>query len=267
MYDWLALNKDKRNIIDDVKNKWMKLIDNPKTTEHEVHRFLENHIGLFFGNSDGTVVTKLKLSDDYTTDLVILRDNASYGFEYELIELEPPNDKVFTAQGNQSAKFSHALQQIEDWQRWIGNHREKTKKLLPSKKFNLTNEPQINYTIIIGRRKDLIEFDDKRLQKASSYGVNIRSFDYLTDKLIRNAFLNEPFYEVPSSDYVGDEVRINDGEINLLVSPFKKALTYSSWKKITSSKSFYESHSAGWNWKLFLEHTEYNEKLFSKFKE
>ncbi len=264
MNKWSTLNDSKKEIITKVKEQWISLIDNESTNEHNVHEFIDNHSGLFFGTNEGFAISKVKLSDEYITDLVILRDKASYGFEYELIELESPRDKTFTQKGNQSANLTEAIQQIEDWQRWIQNHLESSKKLFPSKKFNLTHIPQIKYTVIIGRREELGIYDNKRFQKTSNSGIEIRSFDYLTDKLSRNFFTDEPYYEL-IKDNNSSIKKIGDNEIYKLISPFRKSMSYSSWKKIIQSNKFYESHSAGWNWELFLEHVKNNEALLSEF--
>lgn len=186
----------------------------------------------------------------------------SYGFQYELIELESPNDKAFTSKGTQTSALTEALQQIEDWKRWISNNLQKSKELFPSKSFHLTNKPQIRYTLIIGRREELSVNDDKRLQKASLYGVDIRSFDYLTSQLKKMMIVNFPFFEVPKHPY---DNHISEEEINQLINPFKKCLPYAQWKEIVKSKGFYQSHMAGWNWKHFIAHTPINEELLSEY--
>ncbi|WP_428239510.1 Shedu anti-phage system protein SduA domain-containing protein [Gynuella sp.] len=262
MHDWSKLNDVKRSVLNQIIFKWENLINDTKSTEHDVHQFISDHASLFFDNPDAPVVSRLKLGDDYITDLVVMRDNESYGFLYELIELESPNDKMFTSKGIQTSALTEALQQIEDWKRWIGDNLSKAKEIFPSKAFHSTHKPQLKYTIIIGRRDEVLLNNEKRLQKSHDYGVEIRSYDYLTSRIKNLKVVNFPCFEVPINDWEND---ISEEELNILISPFRKCLPYARWKRIVKSKKFYTSHMAGWNWKNFISNTPINEDVLHEF--
>ncbi|MGR1221257.1 Shedu anti-phage system protein SduA domain-containing protein [Metapseudomonas otitidis] len=262
MHDWSKLNNEKRAVLDIVIDSWKKLINATNTTEHDTHQFISDHASLFFWNSDAPVISRLRLGDDHITDLIVMRDNGSDGFTYELIELESPNDRTFTARGTQSTALTEALQQIEDWKRWISDNPSKAKELFPSKSFQLWDRARIRYTVIIGRREDSFAHIEKRRQKSDLYGVDIRSYGFLTDQLKRLRATNFPDFEVPQYDWKNS---ISEEDINKLINPFRKCLPYSKWKEITRAKEFYSSHMAGWNWKLFIEHTPINEEMLSAF--
>ena len=110
MHDWTLLNTERRGVLEEVAGAWEVLLGNRKLKELAYHKFLEDHAGLFFSNPMGTyiVISNLQMGADFRPDLVVVSDNESYGFRYDLIELESPHDRVFTSNGRQSAKLTHA---------------------------------------------------------------------------------------------------------------------------------------------------------------
>jgi hypothetical protein len=97
MYDWSLLNVERRGLLKQVVRKWKRLVENKELDELAYHKFLEDHAGLFFSNPMGTyiVISNLQLGADFKPDLVVVSDNESYGFRYELIELESPHERRF----------------------------------------------------------------------------------------------------------------------------------------------------------------------------
>jgi hypothetical protein len=194
---------------------------------------------------------------DLKPDLVIVSDNQSYGFRYELVELESPHDRVFTSKGRQSAKLTHALQQLEDWELWIQSHSDSAKDLLPSKAHLVWGDPQVSYTVVIGRRQEMLLNNERRIQKSTKYKCSIRSFDYLTDRLRQS-----PFMPMPLCDHGGN---LTDDEANRIASPFFRAMSSSAWKGYRTSAKFSHSHSLGFSGPRLLEFRPENAALFDRF--
>ena len=197
MYDWTLLNRKDCDLVGEVVKSWEALLGSTRLKEPTYHRFLADHAGLFFSNPNGTyiVISNLEMGAELRPDLVVVSDKRSFGFRYELFELESPHDLPFTSKGGQSAKLTHALGQVEDWQRWLRKHPDGAKELFPSKAHWVWGDPQLSYTVVIGRRDEMIRNNERRIQKSNKYGCSIRSFDHLTDQLRQNAFVDIALFE------------------------------------------------------------------------
>jgi hypothetical protein len=259
MHDWTLLNNERRGILEQVAQEWETLLSDTALLEPAYQRFLEAHAGLFFSRPTGThiVLSKPEMGADHVPDLVVVSDNQSYGFKYELIELESPHDRAFTSKGRQSAKLTDALQQVEDWQRWLEKHVDLGRELFPSKAYMLWGDPQISYKVVIGRRADMGRNNEVRLQKSAKYNCSIRSFDHLTDQLRKNAFLDHSLFEHDQS--------LTDEDLNRIVSPFFCAMSSAAWKKYRTDKNFSNAHSLGFSGLGILKHRPENSALLDRF--
>jgi hypothetical protein len=259
MHNWSLLNTERRGVLEEVVRAWKALLGNAKLKELSYHTFLEDHAGLFFSQPFGTyiVVSNIEMGAELKPDLVVVSDNHSYGFRYELIELESPHERIFTSKGRQSAKLTHALQQLEDWQRWLGKHSQSAKELFPSKSHSLWGDPQISYTVVIGRRDEMLRNNEVRIQKATKYHCSIRSFDYLTDRLRQNLFVNDNLFQRGQ--------RLTDEEVNRIVSPFFRAMSSASWRRYCNNPNFDHAHSLGFSGPSLLEFRPDNAALLKRF--
>jgi len=258
MHNWALLNKERRGMLGEVARAWEKLLGNARLKELAYHKFLENHAGLFFSDPRTyIVISNLEMGADLKPDLVVVSDNQSYGFRYELIELESPHDQPFTSKGRQSAKLTHALQQVEDWQRWLEKHPDSAKELLPSKAHSVWGDPQVSYTVVIGRRNKMVRNNEIRIQKSRKYRCSIRSFDYLTDKLRQNAFLPIGLFEHGK--------HLSDDEVNRIISPFFRAMSSAAWKNYRTGANFTQYHSLGFSGPSILEFRPENTDLLKRF--
>jgi hypothetical protein len=112
------------------------------------------------------VIPKQRLGLEYTTDYVVRRlDN-----EYILVEIEKPQDALFTANNDFTAKFTHAYGQILDFQQWVDSNAAYARTLLPK-----ISSPK--GLLIIGLRKNLT---DRQKAKLERFCFNNRSVDVLT---------------------------------------------------------------------------------------
>ncbi len=114
-----------------------------------------------------SVESKLRLGDDHITDYVSRRP----GNNYEFIEIENANRKLYTKSGDPSAELTHAIRQTQNWSQWIHEHlhyaREKCPGLIiPS------------FKIIIGRSGTLNENDLQALSHLSGSILNTKIMTY-----------------------------------------------------------------------------------------
>src|SRR5262249_19905987 len=88
--------------------------------EEEAHQFLKANPILLGLTSSIEPVSKFKLGDDYITDFVVREPSEGYIF----IEIERPSLTLFKkgSPPERSADLNHAIEQVESWRTWIGQH-------------------------------------------------------------------------------------------------------------------------------------------------
>ncbi len=123
MRDWTQLDRGqpKRIIIESILENWHNLLEDKNRIEEDYQRFLIEHAGLFLGNPSSSilVISNFEFCNDHKADFIVPRDDGSYGFVYDIIELESLHDKDFTKAGIPSQALAGALKQIQDWKRWL----------------------------------------------------------------------------------------------------------------------------------------------------
>jgi hypothetical protein len=88
--------------------------------ESELQQLLEEHPSVLVeqrGISPHLVLSQVPLGSDFVADFAYFwsQSNGSY---MTLIEIEPPDMSVFNENHEFSARFSHAVQQLADWEAW-----------------------------------------------------------------------------------------------------------------------------------------------------
>jgi hypothetical protein len=141
--------------------------------EEEYQRFLTKH-PVFIDPLASEVIPKQKLGLEHITDFVVRRlDN-----EYILVEIEKPQDAIFTSGNDLTAKFTHAYGQVLDFQEWVDAHGEYARSLMPG-----IFSPK--GVLIIGMRSELTP---EQIAKLKRFSINSRSIEvYTFDDLIRKA--------------------------------------------------------------------------------
>jgi len=254
---WFILNHEASSITRGVLDQWAQLLESDAATEDTYHRFLADHAGLFFGDSVRRipVVSELRLGSDYRVDFVVMTDEMSYGLRYELIELEIPHVQPYTKASDPRSRFTHAIQRIRNWRRWIEENRSESKLLFPSKLYSTYGEPNFSFTIVIGRRTEPSKVLAERNRLAIDIGIRVRSFDALTDFLTDRpytAYTSLEWQQWSPSDY-----RL----LNEVANPFYKAYDHSTWRKIVRSPSLSTAHMLVNNAKLLVSHRQYSKQL------
>ncbi|WP_411882302.1 Shedu anti-phage system protein SduA domain-containing protein [Polaromonas sp. YR568] len=247
-----------------IKTEWISLLSDHSKREQDYQSFLRDHAGFFFPNTglvsrEQLVLEKIALGSDYVTDFVNLNNNRSYGFEYTLIEIESPHNHLYTKnKKNQTGAFNTALQQIRNWKRWLTSNMDTAKRLFPSKQFSVTGVPSINFMLIIGRREQHEAVMEERNQISRDEGIEVRSFDYLTDVLLSNHYAS---YTAISRDLLP----ITRAQNNAFSNPFHVALSDSTWRGLVSTFNPSYSHMIGHNLSNILAVRQNNSARLNEF--
>lgn len=141
--------------------------------EEEYQRFFAKH-PVFLDSLANTVIPKQSLGSELITDYVIKRlDN-----EYLVVEIEKPQDGLFTQNNNFTANFIHAFGQVIDFQEWVDAHGEYARSRMPG-----ISSPR--GLLIMGRKTNL---SSAQLSKLKRYVINSQSIEVLTyDDVIERA--------------------------------------------------------------------------------
>ena len=237
---------------------WKSMLENTQLREQDYLNFLSRNAGFFFHDGNNTLISisELELGADYRVDFVVCHDRLSYGFEYEFIEIESPTDAVYTKKGLPSAHLIEAYYgQIKKWRLWLDANRAEAKRILPSKSFVYFDAPYFKYTIIIARRKETENFIHLRNEFGKDKDIEIRSFDYLTDKLLARHFNVTP--SIQSEDFKQLDFRIK----NDLANPFAEAFKSAVWRKMAKSNILCDSHMIAKNAKILLSNRNLNDEI------
>jgi hypothetical protein len=130
------------------------LLNNAKR-EEDVQRFLNEHPQLLYPDFIDCF-PKFALGDDFETDYVFLVQGPD-GPEYVFVEIERPSKTVFTKQGQFSAYFTQAKDQILDWDRWSTQNADYISKKLPG-----LYKPKFH--LVMGRSHDLTSEQREKLK-------------------------------------------------------------------------------------------------------
>lgn len=138
-----------------------------QSAEEVYQRFLSTNPVLLDPLSS-TVFPKQSLGLEFKTDYVVRRLDG----EYILVEIEKPQDKIFTRSSNFSSKFSHAFGQIIDFLEWIDTHSAYAKSLMSG-----ISSPRA--MLIMGTRKDMSLHQQSKLKRLnqSLKNIEILTFD------------------------------------------------------------------------------------------
>ena len=253
---WRMLLGEGQPIVKKILNGWETLLGNPSVPERVLHRFIARHAALFFGPFN-LIGSKIELGSDFQIDFVVGFDDRSAGILYQLVEIKLPTATPYTRSGNPSAQLAHAVQQILDWKRWIVTHRREYKKIFPSKYKRFEEQDNYRFLIYIGRRDEGSRLTSMRNEYAKQVGIEIRSFDSLTDRprtpLIPNRF----------GAYSSELQRLPVRMSNWLVNPFSTAYSWAQWKNMMAEHEFDPVHFPANSPEILLKYRTYGPGLNS----
>ena len=253
-YRWSLLTDEARDILESIRTGWSHLL-NERLSEEAYHSYLTENAGCFLNYpwEICVAISKLRLGADFTTDFVIGRDGCSAGNTYELVEIETPYDPPFTQKGNPSARLSAAIQQIQNWRRWITENRAEVRKLLPAFGVRtMRSGPNFKFKIIIGNRENSERWLDRRNDLAKDLGIEIRSFEYFSE------FIERDFFPDLTNLGSAEELYLPNSRRNMLANPFFVAYSDSAWRRLVTEPC-HVSHFMALNAEVPLQFRTYNQ--------
>jgi Domain of unknown function (DUF4263) len=224
---WSELTDKAKPLRDSIVQQWIRLLETA-TKEEELHKFLAANAGLFFLDSNRRFIclSKVRLGANHVIDFAVATEGYSRGLSWNLIEIELARTAPYNKDGTPSARLTRAVQQTQDWRRWIQNNRREVSKLFPTIGLRTNQDPNITFTVFIGTRENSRRHLDKRNSYADAVGVEVRSFEYLTSMLTERWFGNHAF--MGSHEENGLDPKV----INELANPFASAIPDAKWRQL-----------------------------------
>ena len=153
------------------------------TTERAVQSVIEEHPVLLaraLGGGHGRwVIPQRRLGAEHVTDFII-GEKSSLGYEWTLVELEGPSQRMFRQNGDPSQALSHAIRQIMDWRSWLTVNLDYARSSRASNGLGLDDiGPNSPGLILLGRRGPEAVTKDRRRQYGRELNIRIHSIDWL----------------------------------------------------------------------------------------
>lgn len=156
--------------------------------EPEMQRYLEanpylliQHLG---GGHGRWVIPQKRLGAEHVPDFVI-GDRHSFGFEWQVVEIESPSAVLFTKSGDPSRALNHAIRQITDWRSWLKRNQDYASRRREESGLGLVDiDGNVKGLIVIGRRATIDpSTNERRRQLCLDLKIDIHSYDWLLDLL------------------------------------------------------------------------------------
>lgn len=166
--------------------------------EAEYQHFLESH-PVFLDPLAAEVFPQARLGLELITDFVLRRhDN-----RYIAVEIEKPQDPIFTQRNDFTSNFSHAVGQVIDFQGWVAENVAYAQRTLPM----IENPAGL---LIIGRQSSLDDLKRAKLRRwcSNSRFIEIVTFDDLADRadmLLRSLRRASPEHGIKPSKPISTE--------------------------------------------------------------
>jgi hypothetical protein len=152
--------------------------------EEDMQRFLEAHPRMLAQQLNGErlawVMPRRRLGSEYVTDFLIAQ-RAAGRYSWCAVELERPQARMFTRNGDPSHVLTHALRQIADWRTWLARNLGYASQTPERSGLGLVDiEPDLDGMVIIGRDSEVPPgAADLRRTICRSYNVRIETYDWL----------------------------------------------------------------------------------------
>lgn len=171
--------------IEDLKNEtalgllseaFLDVIHNPLSNERTILTWLRDNKAYFivasilqyynFGHHDAFIFPEFRLGSSYQVDFLIVGKNSG-GYEFIFVELEAPNGRITTADGDVGNAFRKGIGQVEDWKTWVNEYYSSIQETFNKYKhpdmplpreFSKLDTSRIHYVVVAGLRTD---FNDK----------------------------------------------------------------------------------------------------------
>lgn len=149
--------------------EWEALVDRDGP-ESDYQDFLEKH-PVFLDPLAAAVLNRKKLGLELVTDFVVRR----HDLRHVVVEIEKPQDRLFTQNSDFTAPFTHAYGQVLDFQGWVAENTAYAQKHLPG-----IESP--HGLLIMGRRRDMMTGQEAKLRHwlVNSKNIEVLTFDDLS---------------------------------------------------------------------------------------
>jgi len=129
------------------------------------------------------VLPKKCLGSEFVPDFVI-GEHHSFGYDWELVELESPTIPFFTKAGNPRAQLTHAIRQVQDWRAWLQRNQNYASRTRGESGLGLTDITANAPGLIIMGRRSLLDAgtNDRRRQMTTDLKIEIHTYDYLLER-------------------------------------------------------------------------------------
>jgi len=154
-------------------SEFERLLEGP---EEPVHQFLHRHPELISPTSDKHW-SKLALGTRTVCDFVFREPFR----DYELVEIEKPDNQMFRQDGQQHENLTHAINQTTDWVKYIEDNKRTVEHELGLTGIS-TNPRRL---VVIGRSKSLTEENRRKLVTLQNDQPKLRILTY--DDLLAHA--------------------------------------------------------------------------------
>ena len=163
-----------------------KLVDS-RRPERDYQEFLARHPA-FLDPIAAEVIPQQRLGKECVVDFVIRRHDS----QYIVVEIEKPQDKIFTESGRFKAHFFHAFGQVLEYQDWVERNIEYARKSMPD-----ISSP--SGLLVMGELAVLTEEERSLLARfqANSRKVEIVTYDQLVtraESLYQSVYGGPPGY-------------------------------------------------------------------------
>jgi hypothetical protein len=143
---------------------------NASKSESAYQRFFENH-PVLIDPLAAEIIPQQRLGGEYATDFALRRHDGGW----TLVEIEKPQDALFTSRDDFTAKFTHAFGQVLDFQQWVDGNVAYAEKHMPG-----AQAPR--GVLIMGVREGLSE---RQALKLKQFAENSRRVEIVTyDELL-----------------------------------------------------------------------------------
>lgn len=147
--------------------------------ERPIQRYFERHpqlLSLLLRGGHGRwIIPELRLGGEYRVDFAMCVQHSS-GTNWTLIELENPNKRVLrTAGDQQTADYTHALQQVNDWRAWLRDNVAYARSQLDLPGI----DADFDAIIVMGRRQHIEPEHTNRYRQLSGPRLEVMSYDRL----------------------------------------------------------------------------------------
>ncbi|WP_030911656.1 Shedu anti-phage system protein SduA domain-containing protein [Streptosporangium amethystogenes] len=175
------------------------------TEERPMQVVLEKHPSILahtvFGNHGTWVLPQVQFANHYMADFLIAR-RTSAGLHWTLVELESPTKRLTNpGNGRIAPTLRHAVDQIEDWRRWLSVNLDLARRPRSSNGLGLPGiTAEARALIIMGRENAADSAADIRDLHSRRARIEIRTYDWLVRAAAWHAPLGWGLFDVETEE-------------------------------------------------------------------